>query len=229
MYVTMLCLYSYLARHEEELCLSRFGDGYRAYYDKTGRFLPRRVENYLPESSGSRGAIASFGAWLVLATIALVLGFLLRDYSLSQVPGFYDQRAAVLSPALLSHEQLTGAWAVSQTAPEVAETLGRDQTSRYVAYVLPESWFLADLPAEPYRSGTSGHQTPADYDPERLKVLLTRARTHFPAGTGVDIVRRAYGREPLLLVHVNLGERRVESVDTPPEHVVWGDIPTPMF
>ena len=229
MYVTMLCLYSYLARHEEELCMERFGDEYRSYYDKTGRFLPRMLERYLPEPKGSRGAIASLGIWIVLAGVAVAFGFLLRDYSLNQVAGFYEERAAVLSPALLSHEQLTRAWAVAQTSPAVEATLGQDQTSRYAAYVLPESWYLADLPAEPYRSGTGGHQTPAEFDPEQLKVLLTRVRTHFPAATGVDIVRRAYGREPLLLVHVNLGDRTVESVGTPPAHVVWGDIPTPMF
>ena len=229
MYVTMLFLYSWLARREEELCLERFGESYRSYHDKTGRFLPRRVERFLPGSVGSRPAVSLLGAWLVLAGAALGLGFLLRDFSLSRVAGFYEERTAVVSPALLSHEQLSGAWDVAQTAPAVVETLGRDKDSRYVAYVLPESWYLADLPAEPYRSGTGGHQTPSDYDPDRLKVLLTRARTHFPASTGVDIVRRAYGREPLYLVHLNLGERRVQNVDTPPAHVVWGDIPTPMF
>ena len=92
MYVTMLCLYSYLARHEEELCLERFGDEYRSYYDKTGRFLPRMVERYLPEPRGSRGAIASLGVWLVLAGVAVACGFLLRDYSLNQVAGFYEEQ-----------------------------------------------------------------------------------------------------------------------------------------
>jgi protein-S-isoprenylcysteine O-methyltransferase Ste14 len=229
MYVTMLFLYSYLARHEEELCLQHYGDDYRSYHNRTGRFLPRRVERYLPGSTRSRGALSRLGVWLALAALAVGLGYLLRDYSLSQVAGFYEERAAVLSPAPLSHEQLTRAWAVAQTAQAVEATLDQDLTARFVAYVLPESWYLADLPAEPYRSGTGGHQTPADFDPEQLKVLLTRARTHFPASTGVDIVRHAYGREPLFLVHVDLGEPEVRSIETPPAHVVWGDIPTPMF
>lgn len=229
MFVTMLYLYTYLARHEEELCLERFGDEYRSYHDRTGRFLPPGVEKYLPRAKSGRGAVPSLTAWLVVAVAAVAFGFLVRDYSLSQVTGVYEERTAVLSPALLSHEQLTGAWAVTQTAPTVEKTLGGDQSSRWVAYVLPETWHLADLPAEPYRSGSGGHQTPADYHPDRFKVLLTRARTHSPASTGVDIVRRAYGREPQLLVHVDLGEQRVERVDTAPAHVVWGDIPTPMF
>lgn len=42
-------------------------------------------------------------------------------------------------------------------------------------------------------------------------------------------MKRAYGREPLLLVHVNTETGTVTGVETPPPHVRWGDIPTPVF
>jgi hypothetical protein len=71
--------------------------------------------------------------------------------------------------------------------------------------------------------------TPKGFDRTRLKVLFTRPRTHAVAPAGIDIVRTAYGREPILLVHLDLAERRVVSIDTPPPHVLWGDIPTPMY
>ncbi len=59
--------------------------------------------------------------------------------------------------------------------------------------------------------------------------LFTQARTHFHELAGKDIVKRSYGRNPLILVRVNIVAASVMAVETPPAHVVWGDIPTPMF
>ena len=84
------------------------------------------------------------------------------------------------------------------------------------------------MPAERWE-GQEGHVTPADFDRSRLKVLFTRPQTHATSPQGVNIVRRAYGREPVVLVHVDMTAGTVVSTETPPEHVLWRDIPTPMF
>jgi hypothetical protein len=63
----------------------------------------------------------------------------------------------------------------------------------------------------------------------RFKVLFTRARTHRPDATGAEIITSAYGREPLVVAHVNLAGKRVTAAEKPPPHVRWGDIPTPLF
>jgi protein-S-isoprenylcysteine O-methyltransferase Ste14 len=39
-YVTMLFLYTRLASWEEAQCLAHYGESYRAYQERTGRFLP---------------------------------------------------------------------------------------------------------------------------------------------------------------------------------------------
>jgi protein-S-isoprenylcysteine O-methyltransferase Ste14 len=63
----------------------------------------------------------------------------------------------------------------------------------------------------------------------RYKVLFTQARLHAPDAMGPDIVKKAYGRDPILIVHVDIGTESVLGTSEPPAHVVWGDIPTPMF
>ena len=227
MYTTMLCLYSWLARREEEICLDRFGDGYARYLATTGRFVPRLFRRQAgSDAPRPRGALNRVLRTVGALAIALAVGFVLRDYSLLHVSGLYLERAAVLSPATLTADELRAAHAIAAEADEVREKLPPDEP--VLAYVMPESWFLADLPAERWQ-GQDGHVTPADFDRSRLKVLFTRPRTHATAPRGVDIVRRAYGRAPLVLVHVDADARTVLAIETPPKHVLWGDIPTPMF
>ncbi len=43
-FVSMLCIYYFLARVEEGVCLNKFGDSYRDYMERTGMFLPRSWE-----------------------------------------------------------------------------------------------------------------------------------------------------------------------------------------
>lgn len=60
-YITMLFLYGLLARWEEAQCLAQYGESYRAYQARTGRFLPlalsRRIPRLLPPSA--RGEVPS--------------------------------------------------------------------------------------------------------------------------------------------------------------------------
>jgi protein-S-isoprenylcysteine O-methyltransferase Ste14 len=51
-FVSMLCIYMFLARVEERICLEKFGEAYRGYMNRTGMFLPRRWEQRCP---GPRG------------------------------------------------------------------------------------------------------------------------------------------------------------------------------
>ena len=228
-YATMLCLYSFLAHREEASCRERFGDAYDGYVQSTGRFLPRVFRAGSPRAPAPRRRVVvglARGVAVVLGAVAL--GFVLRDYSLTQVSGFYEPGAAVLSPAILTAEELREAHRLAAADPAARARLPGGRQPLLV-YVLPETWHLADLPAEPYRPGSGGHETPAGFDRSRLKVLFTSPRTHAVSPTGIEIVRTAYGREPLVLVHLDLAARRVLSIDAPPPHVLWGDIPTPMF
>jgi len=60
-------------------------------------------------------------------------------------------------------------------------------------------------------------------------VLFTRARSHDPAASGAEIVKKAYGREPIVVARVNTETGAITGIETPPPHVLWGDISTPLF
>jgi protein-S-isoprenylcysteine O-methyltransferase Ste14 len=230
-YVTMLFLYAGLARWEEERCLARFGASYRTYQQRTGRFLPHRLSPQMPQilpASGGKRAAAIVGLYVVLMAATVMLGFVWRDYSLSTISALYTKDVAVLSPALLTDHELHAAYDTAMTDSRVQEALRAAGPAKLIVYVVPMEWYLPDLPLETVHK-VGGHHVPADFDRRQYKLLFARARTHATEATGRGIVKAAYGRDPIVLVKADISDAAVTGIETPPPHVVWGDIPTPMF
>jgi len=232
-YVTMLFLYYFLARHEESRCLARYGTSYADYLQGTGMFFPRSwfgwVPRWLPERGWPRAA-ALAAAYAALVGGAVTAGFWLQSYSLRHVSNYATRDLAVLSPAQLDPARLEHAVEMSLSDPAVAQQMaarGYGRGEKFLAYVVPVEWRLPDLPMEAQPSG--GHHTPREFNPDLVKVLLTRVVLHDRQAEGLEIVRRAVRREPIALVKIDLGHHLVLGWETPPATVRWGDVPTPYF
>jgi hypothetical protein len=100
--------------------------------------------------------------------------------------------------------------------------------AKLVVHVVPEEWYLADLPMDASRK-FNDHHTPKTYNRTRMNVLITQALTHPPAPEGRTILTSAIQRVPLLLLTVDTLRGQVVETRTPPNHVLWGDITTPFF
>jgi hypothetical protein len=141
---------------------------------------------------------------------------------------------AVIATAFLTEGELARAVQVTLEDARVRESLrgaGLGQGAKLLVYVVPMEWRLPDLPLEDVRgrAHAGGHRTPGGFDRHRYRVLFTKARTHAPASRGREIVTRTYGRDPVLLARIDLRTAAVTGIETPPAHVWWGDIPTPLF
>jgi hypothetical protein len=230
-YVTMIFLYTLLARWEEGHCEAKFGRSYMEYLDSTGMFLPRALERKLPRF------LPRYGGMRIVVALAIYVGAMagtfgiataLQGSSISSVSGYYAEDVAVLSPARLDRRTLEEAYWLAADHEDVRRALESEEGGAQIVYVVPMTWHLPDIPLEKDGKGR-GHATPVDFDPVRFRVLFTRARIHDPDVRGRDIVRTAHGRDPLLVVHVDLAAMAVTRIDDPPEHVRWGDIPTPII
>jgi hypothetical protein len=231
----MLFAYYALARYEEERCEERFGSKYREYRSRTGMFLPAFL---LPEIHwpSVRPAWMRWALRVIVLVAALVgaseLGARLQDYSISMLPRQAMLDGLILSPARIPSEEMSRAVALAMNEPEVSDRLagaGYGTGTRLLVYVVPTSWKLPDVPMEEETGGHRGHYTPHDFPPGQFKVLFTSVLTHDAHAEGDDLLRRAYGRVPILLVREDLNANKVESLTDPPAHVRWGDIPTPLF
>jgi len=208
-YITMLFMYVALAVFEERECLARHGEPYRHYLEATGRLLPRGLTSWIPGQGQAdpRFRLApTLGIYALVLAGSLLAAVALRDHSLARVSAFFETDRAVLSPARLSTRELRAAHETAQADPRVAQRLAAmGEPGRLIVYVVPEAWYLPDLPLHPteqvLEERRGGHSTPSDFDRSLYKVLFTRARLH-------------------------RGELGLEE---PPPHVVWGDIPTPMI
>ena len=230
-YVSMLFLYTFLARVEEQQCLKKYGDAYRAYMERTGMFLPGRLFRGRPRpsagGSGRRSATA-LAIYAAVLGVAIASAYGLRDWSLGHVSALYTDDLAVLSPAQLSPEELATALGIAQQHAEVRAALQARPGGPLLVYVVPVGWELQDIPMHTERVH-AGHHMPRDFDRRFYRVLFTRARVHDASVAGEEIVKRAYGRDPIIQVVVNSEAGAVTAVETTPETVFWGDIPTPLF
>jgi len=232
-YVTMLFLYERLAGWEETRCLAKFGEAYQAYQRRTGMFLPRPLPRFIPwPPAGDRRALAALVLWLVVVAASVGVGYQVRDYTLGRLSAFYTDDMAVLSPAQLPAEPLRAAVRVAMSGADVRDRIAAaGRGAKLLVYVLPETSWIADLPLDPQSSVAThrGHHVPFDFDPARYRVLFTRVRTHDRDASGPAIVKKAYGRDPIVVVGVNTQTGAITGIETPPPHVLWGDISTPLF
>jgi protein-S-isoprenylcysteine O-methyltransferase Ste14 len=230
--IVMLSLYRVLAGWEEAQCLARFGESYRAYQAKTGMFLPPALSLRLPRLLPASGPIRAAAATVLFVAamgLSIAAAFGLRSYSLSQVAAIYREDVAILSPALLTRDELDAAYRTAIDDAAVRGALEAVPPTRRLVYVIPQDWHLPDLPVETAPSSGGAPHGSADFDRSRYKLLFARARSHDAGAKGRDIVESAYGLDPIIVAWVDMGARRVTAVKRPPPHVRWGDIPTPMF
>lgn len=238
-FVTMLFLYYWLARWEEHQCLEKYGDSYREYMNRVGWLGPAWLTSWIPSPPAwARRPVAVMALYVLALVVAVTVGRGLRDYSLSHISSYYTDEAAVLSPTILEEDDLRRSFelvgADSRVQAQLAAASRDAETAGgWLVYVVPETWYLPDLPMDSWHEippeHQGGHTIPSDFAPGKYKVLFTRARTHRPESQGVDIVKTAYGREPVLRARVDLNQGELTAIESPPASVVWGDIPTPLY
>ena len=85
----MIILYYFLAKDEERRMSNRFAESYNAYMNRTGMFLPRKLEKIFvknPGTHGHIGIIKSVFVFLLLLIVTVGSGFALRIYTVQHLP-----------------------------------------------------------------------------------------------------------------------------------------------
>ncbi len=230
-YFLMLFVYFFLAKSEERECLKKY-PGYDDYLKQTSMFFPgdHFLLNIIPEIrlSGIKRILAIMSIYLTGAILVTLLAVWIRSYSVQNLYTVIDEKSVTISVAAVEEESIQRALSIALSSDQVINELGNSYNDHtWLNYLVPSTWFLADLPLESYKEGYEGHMTPDDRD-NRYKLLFTKAVGHAEM-SGETIVMQTYRRIPVLVAVIDLKTNQVTDTFTPPEHVVWGNIPTPLF
>ena len=236
MYITMLFVYFFLAKHEERECEERYGESYRVYKSMTSMFIPGRLSAFHRLPALPKGGLKRFASillvYLIVLTVSVNVAFALRDYSLSTISTLYSEDSATIAIPLMNKEDLEQTLRIALEDPRVQSRLKeatQGEVERFLNYVSPSQWYFSDIPSN-IPEGMHGHHQSEDYNRDLYKILFTQARlkSEYPV-SGKNIIQNTIARIPVLEVNVNKATGKVIGIDTPPSHVRWGDIPTPLF
>lgn len=147
----MLFLYYLLAKDEERRMINRFGEGYIAYMNWTGMFLPHFVERALIGSSKPQQRLGLGKAvviFLVLLVITVGGGFILRTYTvhhlpLEQVTGI--DVIAITKEDLTRAEQLLPSALQNPTIASKLQMMENNKGHRLLVYFIPIDYVMQGM------------------------------------------------------------------------------------
>lgn len=235
-FVTIVFVYFWLARTEERICLRRYA-GYADYMKRTGMFLPRSGESLvtaLPWPTSRLGRILGAG---LLYAVALVgaggLGSVLQKHAIESLYAIYTVDAAYLALRDEGRDRLARMVDVALNDSGVAAQLvaaGQGRGLRMLNYVLPAEFYVSEIPMRIPEGEVTGHGWPEVQEPDRYKIVFTRtvSRPGLPP-SGIDIVRRAINKHPIVEVHVDVARGVVLGVFGPPPRAFYSGMPVPLY
>lgn len=234
-FISMLCLYYFLARTEERICIAKFGDSYREYLNRTGMLLPRSweaqwkaVDWHLPEAGWAR--VVAIG--ILYATIMiLVVGALgsIRSHVIGSLQTDFDESRATVYLAPTSVE----------TQAIVRRLLNSEEFAGDIAYVAPASWSVPELGlkrtqdsetstglAELIHPTTHGNSLTASQN--LVNVVMTQGAYVEKDRGDKARLSQALNLRPLLFLELDIVHKQIIKRHDA-ENSQWAGIPVPTF
>ncbi|MBZ5637846.1 MAG: isoprenylcysteine carboxylmethyltransferase family protein [Acidobacteriia bacterium] len=148
LWTVMVGLYGLLARDEERRMVSQFGDEYREYMTRTGRFLPRGLEQAVDRLPFLRRPLfRSLLGFVFLAVVAVGGAFVLRAYTISRLPLWSEGRVTAMAILPGDSVMLEHRMADVLELPEVKSRL--DQLSGPIlVYLVPRQYVMQGMIAD---------------------------------------------------------------------------------
>ena len=234
LFATMLFFYYLLAKAEEAECERKFGQPYIDFKNRTAMFLPFKLSFLpkLPKLPNRKGKKAIAMICLYLLAIAAILGAAkgLNELAVDSLYATYTERSANIALSRLTDEKINEALSIALSDETVAAKLAVfDCSANFINYVLPTEWFAAEIPMNGIEY-TKGHSSPAGYDPNLYKVIITKADTWNGAeATGKEILTSVCMREPIAEVWVDLSASAIIKVLDMPEEIKYQGVPVAVY
>ena len=253
LWLVMVLLYYFLSKDEERRMLKDYPETYRDYMEKTGMFLPKKIERLVAPSSG----LGTATIFVVLFAITIGGAFFLRDYTLKHLIIWTD--ANVSSLAIIPDDMMR----MEHRMPDILnlqEVKSRlNDNEHYLVYFLPANYIMQGLIADtggdwklykqhhtismitdwifhPFRhlsEGHSHHEMPGHSAPGMnggvVRRLLFLKIENVPIKEPSDLLSINARRLPLMMLDVEIHNMMVLGFKELPQDTGWGTVPTPVF
>jgi protein-S-isoprenylcysteine O-methyltransferase Ste14 len=251
LWLVMILLYYFLSKDEERRMLKQYPDTYGAYMEKTGMFLPRRIERYL-DHMGATGKIA-----LYCLIVAATLGgaFFLRDYTIKHLPFWTDSNVSVLAIVPDDLQKIRHRMPDILGMPEVKARLRVGD--HYLVYFLPANYIMQGLIADtggkwklykqhhtfsmitdwifhPFSHLTEGHHAMHESMDHQMsqgivkRLVFLKIEGVSVNGSG-DLLSLDAKRTPLFMLDMDIHNLSIIDLKDLPHDTGWGTVPTPVF
>jgi protein-S-isoprenylcysteine O-methyltransferase Ste14 len=147
----MFVLYYFLAKDEERRMLSRFGEDYRNYMLRTGKFVPRLIESrvsaifeWVPNQT-LKHAVITLGIFIVV----IGSGFILRAITLASLP--FEASGNVTLVSILPEDDILSQKALGVLLPAsgtVSDLSFLKADKDYLGYVMPADYVMQGMIAD---------------------------------------------------------------------------------
>lgn len=233
-FITMVFVYYFLAKAEEQRCEREYGHSYLEYKQRTGMFLPfaiPKIEKFsavLPK--GGMRPILVVLLYVISLLAANGLAAVLRNYSVEKLSVYYAGNAANISVINMEEARLKEILSIASKSATIQTRFASLGNAKLINYVMPTMWYLGDIPMN-MEGHNGGHITPKDHDPDRFRIVYTQAVINDgSAVSGKTLILNAANRIPLFQVEVDLkGQSVLRIVEIPKEAMRWTGFPTPIF
>jgi protein-S-isoprenylcysteine O-methyltransferase Ste14 len=254
LWLVMIVLYYFLSKDEEKRMLKQFPDAYRSYMERTGMFLPRRLEKIVMP----RGAMGKLAVFALIAAFTIGGAFFLRDYTIRHLPFWTESNISVMAiipDDLMMMEHRMPAILDMQ---EVKSRL--KDNDHYLVYFLPPHYIMQGLIADtggdwrlykhhhtvgmitdwifhPFRHLTEGHHAMHgaaghaghDMSMGMARRLIFLKIENVSTGRPSDLLSINARRVPQFMLDVEIHGLTLLAVKDLPKDTGWGTVPTPVF
>ena len=154
LFAVMLFLYYLLAKDEERRMINCFGEGYIAYMNRTGMFLPRFIERTLIGNPKPQQRL-SIGKAIVIFEVLLVgivgSGFILRAYTVHHLPLEQVHHVDVITITkedLITAKHLLPSVLQDSVIASKLQAIGNSKGHRLLAYFIPVDYVMQGMIAD---------------------------------------------------------------------------------
>ena len=258
LWLIMALVYYILAKDEERRMINAHAETYRPYMEKTGMFLPKRIEQAITPSTRIGKIILSF----CLALCVMGTGFMLRAYTINHLT-LWTKSANVTGIAILPEDGFKMEHRMGDilALKEVRERM--QDSKKYLVYFIPRDYIMQGMIADtggdwklfnqhasmtmitdwvlhPFRHLREGHhdmhhegsiQHEINAGAENLVVrrLIFLSIEEVAVKTPSDLFAINALRVPQFMVDVDVHTMQLLQVKDLPHGSGWGTVPTPAF